>query len=161
MKHGDAAVLCGLGLVILLQTASVVMLIADADPVALPVQAATASTAFTRDQIITSGTLLVTVDDEGHVKRAPVDTTATTSLIGPPETTAPLAVPAVPYYGRDSYTTGPMDRDADGYCPLDVAPLPARLDGTPTTEYALIEVPRGTDQLVIEIQMLERSRGNE
>lgn len=133
MKHGDAAVLVGLGLVILLQTASVVMLIADADPVALP-------------PVVTATNL----------QAISIDTTAPATILGPPDTTAPLAVPA-----EATITTGPMDRDADGYSPLDVAPLPARLDGTPTTEYALIELPKGTDQLVIEIQMLERSRGNE
>lgn len=172
MKHGDAAMLVGLGLVILLQTASVVMLVADADPVALP----PATSAYHELPSSTS------------------ETAAAVSLIGPPETAAPLAAPYVPYADdpnsikniggwaeRDQWTstplseivaphsapaaatitTGPLDRDADGYCPLDVAPLPARLDGTPTTEYALIELPKGTDQLVIEIQMLERSRGSE
>jgi hypothetical protein len=143
MKHGDAAMLVGLGIVIICQAASTLLLLEN--PVV---------------QMLPSPAWRFT-DEAGNMTTGPlgtttIDTTATTSLLGPPDTTAPLAVPA-----EATITTGPMDRDADGYCPLDVAPLPARLDGTPTTEYALIELPKGTDQLVVEIQMLERSRVNE
>jgi hypothetical protein len=173
MKHGDAAMLVGLGIVIIYQAASTLLLLENQVVQMLPSPAATAPAPLATTYIgvekdiadgITKMALVPVMtgwrftDEAGNVTTGPLgttvfDTTATTSLLGPPDTTAPLAVPS-----DVTVTTGPMDRDADGYCPLDVAPLPARLDGTPTTEYALIELPKGTDQLVVEIQMLERSR---